>query len=546
MHADREVAAPSRARKRFVIAGGALLVVVVVVLGVLQLLPADETVEPVAAADEPERHLSATDVTNQFLDAVTSGRAAAAGTMTDDPIGAATTLTDVWRTLAPTAVVAGRTALVTPASDATEVDEPFTLTWELGPERTWTYESTLRLVRKDADWQVRWTPAIVHPRLAAGQSLALRDRTGQPAVLDRDGAPLLTWTEDGPVAADPPVAPRLLPAMGRIAGGGQDAANGWHIALVDAVGADVDVLHGSRPAALTATVSRPVQQAAQAAVDAQQLPTMLVAVQPSTGDLLAVAQNAAAGNEPLALNGLYPPGSTFKVATATALVEAGVADVGTVVPCPGSVTVGQRTVRNADFELGDVPLRTAFAQSCNTTFAMQAANLAPDALVGAANQLGLGADFDIPGITTEAGSVRAAANAAEQVENSIGQGTVQVSCFGLAVMAATVAAGRAVTPKLWRDLETTVGTGYEAPPADVVGSLRTMMRDVVTSGRGSALSRYGNVFGKTGTAQVDDGSNAHGWFAGYRDDVAFATLVLDGESSTSAVAVTGAFLGALG
>ena len=122
---------------------------------------------------------------------------------------------------------------------------------------------------------------------------------------------------------------------------------------------------------------------------------------------------------------------------------------------------------------------------------------------------------------------------------------MQVSCFGLAVMAATVAAGRAVTPKLWRDLETTVGTGYEAPPADVVGSLRTMMRDVVTSGRGTALPGTATCSARPAPRRSTT-ANAHGWFAGYRDDVAFATLVLDGESSTSAVAVTGAFLGALG
>ena len=39
---------------------------------------------------------------------------------------------------------------------------------------------------------------------------------------------------------------------------------------------------------------------------------------------------------------------------------------------------------------------------------------------------------------------------------------------------------------------------------------------------------------------------AHGWFAGYRDDIAFATLVLEGSTSQTAVDVTGTFLGALG
>jgi cell division protein FtsI/penicillin-binding protein 2 len=142
--------------------------------------------------------------------------------------------------------------------------------------------------------------------------------------------------------------------------------------------------------------------------------------------------------------------------------------------------------------------------------------------------------------------VPAAANSTEQVENSIGQGRVVASCFGMALVAATVAAGRAITPRLWRDLKTTVNAGYEPPPGAVVASLRTMMRDVVTSGRGSALDRYGDVHGKTGTAQFDDGTQAHGWFAGYRGDLAFATLVKDSSSSSAAVTVTGAFLGGIG
>jgi beta-lactamase class D len=532
----------SRNKKRVIIGVGVALVIGITVLGVRQVLPSDETAEP-AAADAPSRPPSALEVTGRFLDAFTSGDTTSAGALTDDAPNATAQLGAVWVSLRPTALVADRGALVAPPTDATTADERFTLTWELGPGRTWTYESALRLVKKDADWLVQWQPALVHPQLPAGHNLALRDRTGQPAVLDRDGAPLLTWTDDATTAVDPVSAPLLRPGMSRVAGG-PDAVNGWHIAVVDGAGTDTAVIHGSRAAALTSTLSRQVQHAAQAAVDTQQLPAMVVALQPSTGDLLAVAQNSEAGNEPTALNGLYPPGSTFKIATATAIVEGGVADVGTVVPCPGAVTVGQRTVRNADFELGDVPLRTAFAQSCNTTFAMQAANLPLDALSGAADQLGLGADFDIPGITTEAGSVHPATTMTEQVENSIGQGTVQTSCFGLALVSATVAAGRAVIPRLWRDLATTVTTGYQAPPAGVIGSLRTMMRAVVTSGRATALASHGNVFGKTGTAEIDDGG-AHGWFTGYRDDVAFATLVLNGDSSTTAVTVTDTFLRAL-
>jgi beta-lactamase class D len=510
---------------------------------VLQLLP-DDPVDQ-AAADEPAvPALTATDVATRFLDAFTAGDAEGAAALTDDAVGARTTISQVWQGLTPTSVVAGRDRIVEAADGKKSVVEPFGVTWDFGAGRTWTYDSALTVVETDAGWQVRWLPAIVHPKLVAGHGLALRDQVGQPAVVDRDGAPLMTWAEDGATAVEPRVAPLLLPGMGRVAKG-QSTTGGWQVVLVDKAGKDLEALHGTQPKPFVSTVSRPVQQAAQAAVDAQRLPTMIVAIQPSTGELLAVAQNSAASSEPVALNGLYPPGSTFKIATATALIEAGVADVDTVLPCPKTASIGSRTVDNADFGLGDVPLRTAFAESCNTTFATAAADLSLDALPSAADQLGLGADFDIPGIVTEAGAVPAAGSTTEQVENSIGQGTVQASCFGMAMVTATVASGQAVTPKLWRGLETTVNAGYHAPPAPVIGSLRTMMRAVVTEGRGSALAGHGSVFGKTGTAQTGRDS-AHGWFTGYRDDVAFATLVLDSGTSSTAVTVSGAFLGAFG
>ncbi|HEY7594734.1 MAG TPA: penicillin-binding transpeptidase domain-containing protein [Actinophytocola sp.] len=545
MPAYREDISAGRARKRLIIAGGAVLTVVITVFGVLQLLPSGDNAKPATAADEPATALTATELTNEFLNELTAGDAAAAGKLTDDAAAATKQLGDVWQGLAPTSLVASRDELVEPAAGATVAVEPFTLSWDLGDGRAWEYKSSLRLARKGADWLVRWQPGIVHPNLAAGQRLVLHDLTGQPAVVGRGGAPLITWTGDGTTAKDPRFAPLLLPAMGRVARG-RTPADGWYVASANAAGKDVRVLHGRPTKPLASTLSQPVQAAAQTAVDGQAAPTMIVAIQPSTGDLLAVAQNAAAGDDLVALHGLFPPGSTFKIATATALLDAGIAGIETVVPCPGSATIGQRTVRNAGFELGDVPLRTAFAQSCNTTFAMQAAKLPPGALPRAASRLGLAADFAIPGIKTEAGTVPAAANSTEQVENSIGQGRVVASCFGMALVAATVAAGRAITPRLWRDLKTTVNAGYEPPPGAVVASLRTMMRDVVTSGRGSALDRYGDVHGKTGTAQFDDGTQAHGWFAGYRGDLAFATLVKDSSSSSAAVTVTGAFLGGIG
>jgi len=64
-----------------------------------------------------------------------------------------------------------------------------------------------------------------------------------------------------------------------------------------------------------------------------------------------------------------------------------------------------------------------------------------------------------------------------------------------------------------------------------------MMRSVVTSGTARGMQAGGQIHGKTGEAEINQGS--HAWFAGYRDDdIAFATLVVLGGGSETAVAIT--------
>lgn len=189
-----------------------------------------------------------------------------------------------------------------------------------------------------------------------------------------------------------------------------------------------------------------------------------------------------------------------------------------------------------------MPLHAAFAHSCNTTFAQLASGLPADVLVDAANRLGINADFTIPGIATEAGKVVRPASLAEQVEAAIGQGKVQTSPFGLALMAATVAEGKKVTPKFWHGLATTINMPYQAPPEAVIGALRSMMREVVTDGTATGLAGSVPVAGKTGTAQFGDGSQANGWFTGYRGDLAFSVLLPGSNSSKPAVSVAAALL----
>lgn len=317
-----------------------------------------------------------------------------------------------------------------------------------------------------------------------------------------------------------------------------DGQAGWRVLSVNQNGADVDVLTEVAPnpaPSVTLTLERRVQQAAQAAVDMQGRKAMLVVIKPSTGDILAVAQNAAADADgPAATTGLYPPGSTFKIVTAGAAMQRKMAEPDTMVACPGQIDIGDRTIPNYDkFDLGTVPLAKAFANSCNTTFAELASRMPPSALTAAASQFGLGSDYSVEGMTTVTGEVPATVNLAERTEDGFGQGKILVTPFGMALAAATVAAGKTPTPRLIAGSQT-VETG-EHPPADpaILDGLRSMMRLVVTDGTAKEINGVGQVYGKTGEAEFDGGS--HAWFTGYRGDLAFAALIVGGGTSSRAV-----------
>jgi cell division protein FtsI/penicillin-binding protein 2 len=317
-----------------------------------------------------------------------------------------------------------------------------------------------------------------------------------------------------------------------------DGEAGWRVVSVNKNSADVDVLNEvpAKPApSISLTLDRGVQDAAQHAVDGQWRKAMLVVIKPSTGEILGVAQNAAADADgPAATTGLYPPGSTFKIVTAGAAIQREMATPNTLLGCPGEIDIGDRTIPNYNkFDLGTVPMSKAFANSCNTTFAELASRMPPSALTDAASQYGIGADFIIEGLTTVTGTVPATVNLIERTEDGFGQGKVLVTPFGMALTAATVAAGKTPTPHLIVGSHT-IETG-DHPPADpaMLDGLRSMMRLVVTNGTAREIEGAGEVYGKTGEAEFEGGS--HAWFAGYRGDLAFAALIVGGGSSAYAV-----------
>ncbi|WP_219417885.1 penicillin-binding transpeptidase domain-containing protein [Pseudonocardia nigra] len=358
-------------------------------------------------------------------------------------------------------------------------------------------------------------------------------------------------TSERLLAPDADFGRQVLPNVRTELAAQLEGVAGWSVLVVDGAGNRIRSLVEEQPRpGNTAAVGmdRAVQTAAEDAVEPVEQQTMLVAVAPSTGDLLAVAQNDAADAEgALALTGRYPPGSTFKIATAAAAIAGDGLTTASPVACPGVTVIGGRPVPNADrFDLGTVPLRTAFARSCNTTFAQLAAGFEPGELPEAALRLGIGADYVVPALTTITGSVPPSGDVVQRAENGFGQGQVLASPLGVALMAATVARGAPVVPQLIRDRPTEVVRPPGEPDPAVLEQLRPMMRAVVTEGTATALAGWGEVYGKTGTAEFTGDGRAHGWFVGYRGDVAFAVLVVDGGSSGPAVQVAQRFLAALG
>lgn len=384
------------------------------------------------------------------------------------------------------------------------------------------------------------------------QVAALRDADYQsvkPEIYELPGVRFTTQTSLLAPARD--FGSQVLPAVRKAVEEEIAGRAGLRVFTVNAAGAEVEDLHEVAPEpaeAVSTGMSRTVQTAAEDALEPIAEPAMLVALSASTGDILAVAQNKPADDQgAIALTGRFPPGSTFKIITAAAAVEAGV-PADSPQPCPGKMTIdGRRIVPNdKEFDKGTIPLHSAFAFSCNTTFAKIAADLPADALTKQAEKFGLGVDFEVPAITTITGSVPPATDVVERAEDGFGQGKLLASPFGMALVAATAAHGSMPTPALLKGRETKANLKPTAPSPAVLEPLRAMMREVVESGTAPQLRPYGDVRGKTGTAQFGDGTNSHGWFVGYRGDVAFATLLLGTNTSAPAVDASARFLRALG
>ncbi len=290
--------------------------------------------------------------------------------------------------------------------------------------------------------------------------------------------------------------------------------------------------------ALRTTLDVAAQRVAQRVLADVGPASALVALRPSTGELVAVASGPGSKGYNTATLGQYAPGSTFKVVSALALLRAG-ATPGSQVPCPATLVVDGKRFKNYDdypaSGLGRISLADALANSCNTAFISQRTELDPKALAEAGAALGLGVDADT-GFPSFFGTIGAPASETQAAASMIGQGKVLASPMAMATVVASVLEGSAVTPRLLPGVE----VEQQAPRAPLTRAeadqVTTMMRGVVERGSGRLLGDLpgGPVIAKTGTAEFGTSPPlpTHAWMVAGRDDLAVAVFVERGDSGS--------------
>jgi cell division protein FtsI/penicillin-binding protein 2 len=294
------------------------------------------------------------------------------------------------------------------------------------------------------------------------------------------------------------------------------------------------------------TIDSGVQDAATQAVKALHTSAALVAIDPSTGRILAVATHQGHRMPEVSpLNGAYRPGQAFSLVSTAALIGDGF-NVNAQIPCMAKSEVGGRTFTNHPKQRGLGPeptFSTDFAAGCSTAFATLSLRLTSAQRSSAAKSFGMGASWQLP-VPAEAGPVPTPDSVPQLAADTIGAGQVAVSPLQMALMAGVVQSGNWHRPVLVTSPPPRPGLSHPFP-STVLASLRSLMRNAVTNGAARPANVAGQpVFGQVGNVSLGP---KHGglravWFVGYRGGVAFAVLELTRSASSSAAPVARTFL----
>ncbi|HZO94613.1 MAG TPA: penicillin-binding protein 2 [Candidatus Baltobacteraceae bacterium] len=319
-----------------------------------------------------------------------------------------------------------------------------------------------------------------------------------------------------------------------------------HTDATDPLGQLVQIVAGAhaapRGADLVTTIDLHVQETLVS--DLARYPRAAgVVLDPHTGAVLALASVPSydpnrleslwprlvdAPSSPLldrATDGLYPPGSTFKIVTVSDALDSGAVTPQSTFYDPGYFTIGNATIHDDEEEMtGEQTVTGAFALSSNVDFAQIALKLGVDRWFDYAARWGLGqsVDFDLP-VARDRIPPKADVYPGVLAQLGFGQASLLVTPMRMALVGATIA-NDGVTPRPYlvrriagRD------TGIAARPetlaqpisADTAHEVRDMMIAVVRHGTGTAAQLPGvTVAGKTGTATNPHG-RSHAWFVAF-------------------------------
>jgi len=472
-----------------------------------------------------------------FLTAWESGDLAKAGNYTNHPAAATAALTSYAKYLnLGNFSAAAASVKDAPGSTAAQPSESVTFAVRASVAAaagksalrgTWAYHSSLVAYQqaKSTVWFVAWQPDVVAPNLTSATHLAAVEVPPTVSmVTDANGQNLTRYKDPG--------LNTIAGLLKNSAPASSGAKPGLDVEIETSAGKPVPNLQaplvapGSYPT-LSTTISQKAEPAAQAAVAMHDKSSMIV-IQPSTGQILAIANNA--GQNDFALTAQVAPGSTMKVITSAALLNAGVLTPQSPVACPSAYTVTGITYHNDQGETlpAGTPFSTDFAQSCNNAFTTQWPHLSGKLASTAKDYFGLNQKWNIGigGLSASYFNAPASASGSELAQEAFGEGSLVASPIAMASVAATVATGTFKQPILTPKAAQVTAKPL---PAATDAALKEMMRDVVTSGTAAGLGFGPTVYAKTGTADIQGQDQPNSWLIAFdpTKDVAVACLVVN-------------------
>jgi penicillin-binding protein 2 len=497
------------------------------------------------------------------------------------------------------ATLAEEQPVATPRPD--EADVPFDLVFTTTRFGELRRRNVVPLVWEDTQWRVAWTPSVMLPELTGGRLVrAFSDPTTRGTILDRQGQPL-AMTQ--PPTGGAPKGSRRYPA-GTVAGplightgevsdddlkqlAGKGLLPGDEIGKAGVEAAAETTLGGQRGARLTVlapsgevastlsavpakagenlilTLDTNLQREAEAALGNR--PGSIVVLDPVDGAIRALATyprydpNAFVTGEGVAailgdaarplvnrpVQGLYPPGSIFKVVTMAAALEHGAFQPDSTFTCTGRWTGLPGVSQNCWLATGHghIDLVSGLTQSCDVVFyevGKRLDEINPDLLPAMAKRCGLGAPTGalpgneaggiVPGPAWKPQTLNESWTRGDTVNMAIGQGHLLVTPLQMATIYAAIAGGGKLRGPRLLDRSGLPGSNVERLLSSVrdlnfgwapatLDAMRTGLKNVVGAANGTANFVFRDsplvsiAAGKTGTAESAPGRTSHAWFA---------------------------------